>query len=468
MHPCLEIDCVLQNIISRLSLFKRVTLLSLLSVGWRKVVLACLSKQRSLAITVYERPRYYTSQGFHPWNVCHEHTVSKDNLIRIRYYKSHTWKVMASWFTFLESIYFNLCGCRDRDFDLYSHVFKLLVSKNAKTLKCVSVLAPTFPGNESFPIINSLPELKHWIAGKTSVKGIDNIIKACPKLEYLKFSSQFNEWHLLPKGMKYLGTSYDKIMGLDNILKSDIVTSLETLERVLMTPVLSSIPFTFASLKLLEVVIEEDTNGCLYNLSRILRNCPVLEILKVDICWFHVIDQVSWTNVINECANVTNLKIFYSKGGERIDVSPWEDYVAELIESRMKKVETLDLDFGVSSKGFETLEKLEHLKSFSHFVYVRNTVYEYIEDAKALLRFLRCHFARKLTKYEMYFFFEEEVREELILPSSFLSAIKKMESELSIKFKTDYRLRCFTKEAHPENFETLIYLTTLSANKVTT
>ena len=469
MHPCLEIHCVLENIISRLSLFHKVTLMSLVSVDWRKVVLACLSKQRSLAITEYQRPRSYTTQGFHAWNVCHEHTVSKNNLIRIRYYKLHTWKVMASWFPFLEYMYFDLCGCRDRHFDLYSHVFRLLVSKNAKTLKCVCVLAPTHSDNEAFPIIDTLPELEHWITHRISIKGMDNIIKACLKLEHLRFTSEFSEWHLLPKGMKYLGTPHDKVMGLDNILKSEFVSSLETLERVLITPAIFWMPLTFACLKRLEVVIEYATNRSLYNLSRILHNCPVLKILKIDICCFTIIQKKSWTNIINECRNVIYLKIFYSKGTERIDVSPWEDYVAELIESRMIKVETLDLDFGFSSKGLETLAKLEHLKSFSHFVYVRETVYEYIEDAKALLRFLRCHFAKNMTKYEMNFFSTYDVREELILPKSFLSAIKKMESEFSIKFESDYRLRYFTKdEPHPENFETLIYLTRLSANKVVT
>ena len=186
---------------------------------------------------------------------------------------------MASWFPFLESIYFDLSGCRDRDFKLYSYVFNHLVSKNGKTLKCVCVLAPPLPDDETFPIIDSLPELKHWITHRTSVKGIENIIKACPKIGHLRFSSQFSQWHLLPKGMEYLGTSHDKIMGLDNILKSDSVTSLETLERVLITPGIFLMPFTFTYLKRLEVVIEEDTNGSLYNLSCILHNCPVLEIL---------------------------------------------------------------------------------------------------------------------------------------------------------------------------------------------
>ena len=179
---------------------------------------------------------------------------------------------------------------------------------------------------------------------------------------------------------------------------------------------------------------------------------------------------MSLTNIINECPNVSNFKIFHSRGREAIDVSPWEDYVAELIESRMKKIETLDLDFGFSSKGLLPLEKLENLKSFSHFLYVRETVSEYINDAKALLRFLRCHFTKNMTKYKMYSFFSDyEVREELILPESFLSSIEKMESELSVKFTTCYRLKYFTKDKpHPENFKRLIYLTELSAEKVST
>ena len=247
--------------------------------------------------------------------------------------------------------------------------------------------------------------------------------------------------------MKYLGTSYSEIMGLDNILKSDIVASLETLEGVLITPTLSSTPFQFAFRKRLEVKIEEDTNGSLHNLSRILHNCPTVEILKMDLFPFDVIDKESWTNVINECYNVTSFKILRSTRG-RIHVSLLEDYFAKLIESRMKKIETLDLGFTLSPKGLLALEKLENLKSFRHFVNVRETMYEYIEDAKALLSFLRCHFEKYMTKYEMCLRYNY-VQKELIFPLSFLSSIQKMQSELSVDFKTCYKLGYFTGEKPP-------------------
>ena len=458
MHPCLEIDCVLQNIISRLSLFKKVTLLSL-NVGWRKVVLVCLRQQRSLVTTAYQRE-------FYPWDVCHEHTINKDNLIRIRYHKLDTWNVMVSWFPFLESICFDLRT--DRDFNRYSRLFKLLLSTNAKTLKCVSVLTPSFPDQEPYPMVDSLPELKHWITYKISVKGIENIIKVCPKMQRLRCWSNFSEWHLLPKGMKHLATAplQGPIMGLDNILKSDFVPSLETLEGVLMTTVLSSIPFTFASLKRLEVVIEEDANGCLYNLSRILRNCPVLEIFKIDMFCFDVIDKESWASVINECSNVTHFKISGSCG-TREDFPHMGDYVLELIVSGMKKIETLELGFDVSSKGLLTLEKLKYLKSFGHSFFVRRT--EYTENADALLRFFNYHFAKNMKKYEMYFKLKCSGKKKLILPESFLSSIEKMESELSVKFRIYYNLSWFrNKEPQPENFPRLIYLEELSAEKVTT
>ena len=460
MHHCLEIDCVLRNIISRLCLVNKITLLSI-NVCWRKVVLVCLRKQRFLATTEYQ-------EGFRPWNACHEHTVSNDNLIKLGYENLDTWNVIASWFPFLESIYFDLCG--DEDFDRYSPVFKLLLSTNAKTLKCVSVPKHQLADEETFPMVESLPELKHLIAEETSVKGIHNIIKACPEIEHLRCWSDFNQWHLLPKGIKYLGTPYGKIMGLHNILKSDIVKSLETLEGVLMTPALSSIPFTFACLKRLDVVIEEDTNGCLYNLSRILRNCPVLEIFKIEIFCFDIIDKEFWTSVINECRNVTYFKIYLrSRGEERIEVSLWQDYIAELIESRMKKIEILDLGFALSSKGLQTLEKLEHLKSFRHHLYVKNMVYENIFNADALLRFLSCHFAKNMTKYEMLIPSHYPFGEYLILPELFLSSIETMESELSVKFKTDQSLRHFRKDQpHTEKIPGMIYLTTLSADKVIT
>ena len=178
---------------------------------------------------------------------------------------------------------------------------------------------------------------------------------------------------------------------------------------------------------------------------------------------------MSLTNIINECPNVSNFKIFHSRGREAIDVSPWEDYVAELIESRMKKIETLDLGFALSSKGLQTLEKLEHLRSFKHALYVKNMVYENIFDADALLRFLSCHFAKNMTKYEIYIPLQNPFGEYLILPESFISSSKKIESELSVKFETDQSLRHFRKdEPHPSKIPGMVYLTTLSANKITT
>ena len=454
MHSCLKIDFVLQNVISRLSLSEKITLLSL-SVGWHKVVLVCLRKQKCLATTEFQ-------EGFDPWDACHEHTVSNDNIIKLGYEKLDTWNLIASWFSSLHSIYFDLSG--DRNIDQHSHIFKLLLSTNAKTLKCVTIRRFQLEDEEPFSMVDSLPELKHWIAGDISVTGMDNIIKACPKIEHLRCCSEFGEWHLLPKDMKYLGTSYGEIMGLHNILKSDFVSSLETLERVLMTPVLSSMPFTFASLKRLEVVIEEDTNGCLYNLSRILINCPVLDTLKIQIRRYNNIDKESWTNVIKECPNVTDFRIFLVSYGESIKFSPWHDYVAELIGSRMKKIQNLDLGFPLSSKGFLTLEKVENLKSLRHHLYIREMLYEYDSDADALLRLLSSHFAKNMTKYEMHIPCPCQTR--FIVPESFLSSIEKMESELAVKFDTSYNMSDYSKDQpHPEIIQKMVHLVTLSANK---
>ena len=134
----------------------------------------------------------------------------------------------------------------------------------------------------------------------------------------------------------------------------------------------------------------------------------------------------------------------------------------------MKKIEILDLGFALSSRGLLTLEKLENLKCFSHFLYIKKMVYEYIENADALLRFLGCHFAKNMTKYKMYIPSQYPTGECLVVPESFLSSIEKMESELSVKFNADQTLWGFVKyDAPPEKIPGIIHLTTLSAYKVT-
>ena len=462
MNSCLSTDLILYHILSKLNLREKFGAQGV-SRQWKDTAIQCLRHHEYLVIS--ENP----PSSFWYYSNCAEHssliTGSNDNLIWGKRTDLEFWKRTLSLLQAVKYVYMDVTTDDGNTlFQDYGPILQLVIDSCGQSLECLCIPGHNDYEDETFPLTDSLPSLKHMILTHTTSQVARNILTACPNLEYLCLSTSFTGWQMLPKGLKKLQSYSENSDGILNLLSSPAVESLEVVKSFVMTSEINYQSYHLSCLKEFEITIDFDVTNCLLHLARILSFAPVLCELMITITIFDEIESQVWIKVLSECQNVTNLRVYLSEqvGPEnpRINVSPWQDDFAKTIVSKMKKLEHLYIGFHLSSDGLRLLSKLENLKYFSHEIHTENLSYDSVFDTDALVYFLSQGLSKKLTSYSIYIPAAEFYGEYLILKESFLDFAYKIEQQYFFRLDIRQDDRNFdTERPHPEKIPGMIYVT---------
>ena len=465
MNSCLSTDLILQRIISKLNLREKFGVQGV-SRRWKNIAIQCLRHHEYLVISEHPPSEFWC------YSSCDEHpsfyTVNNDNLIWGKQIDLKFWEKTLSLLQGVKYVYIDVTFDDDGFslFSIYKPILQLLIDSCGQSLECLRIPRHNDYEDKTFPLTNSLPSLKHILLTHTTAQATKNILTACPNLEYLRLSTSFTGWHMLPKGFKKLLSYSEDLDGIYNLLCSPAVQSLEEVNTFVMSSEINYRPYNLSRLKRFEVTIEFDVTNCLIHLARILSFAPVLRDLMITISVWDEIEPQVWIKVLSECQNLINLTVYLHEptGTEnpRINVSSWQDHFAETIVSKMKKLEYLNIGFHLSSDGLRLLERLENLKRFHHEIHTEHMSYDNVFDTDALVYFLSEALSKKLTSYTIFIPTAESYGEYLILKESFLDFTDKIQQQYFVRFDVCQDDRHFDTEIpHPEKIPGMIYVTSI-------
>ena len=410
MDSCLSITFILCHIISKLNLREKFGVQGVCQ-RWKNIAIECLRHHEYLVITDC-RNAELRFPSFRRYETCNKHpsliTVNKKNFIWSKHTDLELWQQTLSLLEGIKCVYIDVYTDRRGSyyFSNYKPILQLVMDYCGQSLECLYMPGHKDNEDETFPLTDSLPRLKHMVLSRTTSQVTKNILTTCPNLEYLRSNTSFTEWQMLPKGFKKLeyGCNYlgGRIFdGIDNLLSSPAVKSLEVVKLILMTSEINYQPYHLSCLKSFEVTTGFDVTNCLTHLARILSFAPVLREIKITMRASDEIQSQVWIKVLSECQNLTKLTVDFDKPYNDINiginVSPWQDDFAKAIVSQIMKLEYLDIDFHLSSDGLRLLERLDNLKYFRHKLNIENIPCDSVFDTDALIDFLSSSFDKKLT-----------------------------------------------------------------------
>ena len=466
MHSCLSTDPILHQIISKLDLSEKFGVQGVCQ-RWKDIAIECLRRHQHLILGEYH--------FIHVYCICDEHLslIKNDNSIWGKYTDLEFWRRTLSLLQGVKCVYIHVTTDDDngRLFSNYKSILKFLMDYCGQSLECLCIPGHNDYEDDTFPLTYSLPHLKHMLLTRTTSQVTKNILSACPNLEYLRSSTDFTGWQILPKGFKKLQNHYSEdLNGIYNLFCSPAVESLEVISTFVMTSEICYQSYHFSCLKEFEVTIDFDATRCLTHLARILRFSPVLCDLMIGVLAFDEIESQVWIKVLSECQNLTNLTVYLNEpiGTEnpRINVSSWQDHFAKTIVSKMKKLEYLYIGFHLSSDGLRSLSQLDNLDYFRHSIHTENMSYDSVFDTDALTDFLSSSFDKKLRDYRVYIPPVDPFGEYLILKESFYDFIEKMERKHFVRFNMLEDDRHHDTEiVHPEKIPGMIYVTALDVDE---
>ena len=463
MHSCLSTNFILCEIISKLNLREKFGVQGVCR-QWKNIAIQCLRHHECLVISE-RRPSLFRCS-----NDCNEHTslitVNKNHLIWGKYSDLEFWQKILSLLQGAKCLYMDLINDYGGIifFREYKAILQSVIDYCGQSLECLCIPGHSDYESEIFPVTDSLPSLKHMLLGRITPQVTKNILSACPNLQYLRLSTSFTEWQNLPKGFKKLQNHYGDLHGINNLLCSPAVQSLEFVSRLAMTSQVNYQSYFLPCLKILEVIIEFDVTNCLRHLVRILSFAPVLCELRIIIDAFDEIEPQVWIKVLSECQNLTDLTVFLTEpsGTEDplINVSLFQDDFAKTVVSKIKKLEYLYIGFHLSSDGLRLLSHHENLKHFHHEIHTEHMCYDSVFDTDALVHFLSQALSKNLTSYGIYIPTAESYGEYLILKESFLDFAYKIEQQYFVRLNVFQDDRHFDTEIpHPEKIPGMIYVT---------
>ena len=463
MDSCLSTDFILREIISKLNLREKFSAQGV-CLQWKDIAIECLLHHKYLVIS--ENP----PSDFWCHNNCDEHpfmdTVNNDNLISSKLIDLEFWQRTLSLLQGVKFVYIDVPFDDDgnRLFSAYKPILQLLIDSYGQLIECLRIRGHDDEDDETFPLTDFLPRLKHLLLTHTTSQVTKNILTACPNLEYLCSSTSFTEWQMLPKGFKKLESHSKDLNGMNNLLCSPAVESLEVVKRFVMTSEICYQSYHLSRLKEFYVTIDFDVTSCLTHLARILSFAPVLRQLTINIQDHDEIEPQAWINVLSECQTLTHLKVIlvdlFDTGFSESNVSSWQDDFAKTVVSKVKKLEYLDITFPFSSDGLRLLERLENLKSFRHGLYTKNMAYDGVFDTDALTDFLSSSLDKNLTEY----YISIPYGEHLELRESFYDFIEKMERKHFVRFEIWQNEYNGIERVQPD-IPGMIYVTGLKVNE---
>ena len=440
MHPCLSTNPILQQIISKLDLSAKFGVQGV-CFQWKDIAIECLRRHQHVFIS---EERYIYFSHYH----CDEHLslMKRKKIIGSKYSDIKFWQRIVSSLPGVKLV----CMLVPTDvygrsfFRNYEAILQLLIDSYGQSLECLCIPKHFELYDETFPLTDSLPSLRHMIIGFATSQVTKNILSACPNLEDLRLRTSFTEWQTLPKGFKKLQKhtyTWDTFNGINNLLSSPAVESLEFVTGFVMTSEICYKSYHLSSLKKFDVTILLDVTKCLTHLARILSFAPVLRELDIFIEVYDVIEPQAWIKVLSECQTLTYLRACFERRTDReigqMNVCSWQDDFAKIV-CKMKKLEYLDIGFQLSSDGLRLLSQLEHLQFFRHEL---NGAYwsDYsVFNTDALVYFLSQALSKKLTYYE---FDTCNSGKYLSLKKTFLDFANKLKQQYPFKLTILYEFR---------------------------
>ena len=466
MDSCLSTDLILGHIISKLNLREKFGVQGV-SRQWKNIALKCLRHHKYLVIS--ENPPghfwYYANCDEPPSLI----TGDDDNLIWGKQTDLQLWQSTLSLLQGVKYVYMDVTTHDERgiSFSIYKPILQLLMDSCGQSLEYLCIPNHKDYEDETFPLTDFLPRLKHMLLNHTSSQVTKNILSACPNLEYLRSSTDFTEWQMLPKGFKRLQNYFDNYFenfgGINNLLCSPAVESLAVVETILMTSEICYQSYHLSCLKRFEVTIDFEVRRCLTRLARILSFAPVLSELSITIAVSDEIEPQVWIKVLSECQTLTKLEVHLREPIDieipLINVSLFQDDFAKTIVSKMKKLEYLYIDFHLSSHGLRLLSQLDNLDYFRHKIHTENMSYDSVFDTDALTYFLSSSFDKKLTNYRI----DIPRWEYVVLKESFYNFIYEMERKHFLRFNMRLDNGRYTEGVH--KIPGMIYITGLDVEE---
>ena len=133
MHPCLEMDEILDMILLKLSLRRKFTAL-VGSRKWRqKIVVFLLRQHKSVELLSH------TPYGFYIEHQCKNHSVTQDNVITSKLYHTDFRKAMLSFLSSIEFVYLDTSsnGPIEIWYPYYKNLLQHMIHEYGLQLKCL-------------------------------------------------------------------------------------------------------------------------------------------------------------------------------------------------------------------------------------------------------------------------------------------------------------------------------------------
>lgn len=414
---CLGIDKLLDKILGYLPLRKKFAVQSV-SRRWRQRSIIVLKDQKSVVLSSEKSGSFELVVNE---KTCKDHPAIFENLICFDMYDMNLRRKVLS---FLPGIKILHVDYNDGIFDETwgddsrleegrnnSNLFKDILRNYGSQLLCLWINIYYEDDTDDLQLDSCLQELRHLHIEWPSDESITQVLKFCPKLEYLSCFTFFMDWNLLPQGFKKLESDSSELKGLDNLLVSPAAETLEEILEITVTSEAFDENFHLSSLKVLRVTVQHmqaETNASWNKLARILRFSPQLTELSLKIITNQDIEAASWIKVIEECPRVTDFNVQLTEYQPKTKVHLWQDAFAESILLNMRRLKSLRLEFSLSSIGLMTLSSLPELEFFHHELHTKiPKVGDLIFNENALYSFLTAQFSRKLNHYELVSIYDD-------------------------------------------------------------
>ena len=386
---CLFIEQILDRVIGFLDL-KHKFIARRVCRLWRDRADTILSQHKRLVITRRGSLSYVHECHYHP---IHESTSST---IKFSYQDLWFWQRIMDLMPHLKVVFIDVSSSEDDESDgskkFLLSLVKLVVSRQHTTLECLWMpdFDHWFQEDYNFPDTDSMPRLVHIAFYNTTEENMRNLLDMSPRLESLRCASAPIDWTKIPVGFKRLESADGSFKGLDKLLSSRAVESIEMINYIRVIPEIYRGPYYFKNLKEIRVSIKDGANDCLLHLGRIIRFSPV-EKVDLFILTEEELTVENWNAIFIESRNVVDFTVYCPPKMSHVDG------FVEGIVSNMKNLKILSLGFAVSSHGLNLLTQLQNLQVFKQLIFDPEGMFDEI----TLVSFLETCFRNSMQEYEI-------------------------------------------------------------------
>ena len=373
MDTSLAVDQILDTILNKLPLETKFGVQAV-SRRWMQISKGILRKQKTVVLVMndcWAHPQY---------QYCQEHPWKPGNFIRSQHLDivyngvdMKLWRRISLLMPDIESIFIDLrSGLRYYD-DLVKHLLETYGSQ----LQCLWMPSHMEGTRSDSSLIlssmtDTLPQLRHLKLFRCEMTFVEEILKFCPRLEYLDCRVAVINGNLLPKGLKKLRGNYNLT---ETFLTCPASKTIEEIQSITLNSDVLPENFLLPSLKVLNVIVGKEDIQSLDNLAKILERSPSLRKLSINMDVGNQANAVlrePFKKIIGYCQEITEFSLnlyrnAYEDPRNRLEINRHSvDSFTENLSLNMRKLKKLHLSFNVTSKGLYALCSLPELESFGN------------------------------------------------------------------------------------------------------